>query len=482
MQARFRIIATVFEPSIDRAIDVIRALPQGVDGVELRVDRLELCPSRADFEAVRNVTAQELIMTRRTTADYGVDVEQEISNAMGCGFEWLDVEYSPGHVPSLLDRYRDRAILSFHDFIDTPDVESLFDEMHALDCAHVKIAVTPRTFSDSRRLLQLCTNHAEAHLTVIGMGGLGLYTRILAPFFGSDMIFAASSRRSIAAPGQLTLDEALEIFGTRRSCPEPLALFAVVGMPASHSRSPMIHNRKFFENEICAAYSIIDTADFREVADSFATGETFAPTGLSVTAPHKKVAMDFAREIGAEITPRAESVGVVNTLVRIPEGEGAAFLADNSDVEGFRKSFELSGVKSGSRVALVGAGSTARAAASAAVDAGLSVTIFNRTRSKADALAEEFGCDSAALEDLDGFSGGLVINTVSSRAELAPPDGLFGSNMSLIDVGYGFERPFLSAAKAAGANVVDGLQFLEAQAESQAALFSEAVRRASAVA
>ena len=71
MTARFRIIATVFEPTIERAIDVIRSMPDGVDGIELRVDRLGQHPTLAAFEAVRASTPLELIMTRRTTADHG---------------------------------------------------------------------------------------------------------------------------------------------------------------------------------------------------------------------------------------------------------------------------------------------------------------------------------------------------------------------------------------------------------------------------
>lgn len=477
MTSRFRIIATVFEPTVERAIDVIRALPEGVDGVELRVDRLELCPSREDFEAVRRATDRELIMTRRTTAEYGVAVDEEIDNAMNAGFEWLDIEYYPGSRPALLDRYRERAILSFHDFAGVPDLESLLADMLSLECRHVKIACTPRTFAESRGLLSLCARHDDLSLTVIGMGGLGLYTRILAPFFGSDLIFAASRRESIAAPGQLTLEEALAIFGSRRECPRPEALFAVVGYPASHSRSPMIHNKGFFEHRVCAAYSIIETESFAEVAESLASGESFAPRGLSVTAPYKPDAYAFARAMGAVMTERATAAGVVNTLVRM-RGETEWFMADNTDVEGFLAAFRALSIKPGTKVALVGAGSTARAALVAARSAGLEVTIFNRTEEKAKRLASEYGCDAKPLAELGLFGPALVINTTSADSPVKPPQGLFGGGVPLIDVGYGYGGAFTRAAQDAGSAVFDGLAFLEAQAVAQARLFRDAVSAA----
>jgi 3-dehydroquinate dehydratase/shikimate dehydrogenase len=475
MAGRFRIIATVFEPTIERAIDVVRALPAGVDGAELRVDRLERHPTLADFEAVRAATRLELIMTRRTTADYGVPADEEIDAALRAGFEWLDVEFTPRLDGAFLERHRGNAILSFHDFGGMPNLESLYHSMRDRGCARVKIAVTPRSFADNTALLALSADHEDEPLTVIGMGGAGLYSRILAPFFGSDLVFAASSADSIAAPGQLTLAEALEIFGPRRQCPAPRAIFAVVGNPASHSRSPMIHNRIFFDASVCAAYSIAETASFLDVAEPFARGDRFAPTGLSVTAPFKEDAYRFAIAIGARFSPRALAARVVNTLVREQGPEGAVFFADNTDVEGFRVAFGELGATEGSSAAVVGAGGTARAALVAAREAGLRVTIFNRSEDRATGLAREFGCDAKTLGELAAFDGALVLNTIRGDAAYDAPSAPFVRGARLVDVGYGATQPMAQLAREAGRQVFDGLRFLEAQAIPQSKLFMKAV-------
>lgn len=475
MSGSFRIIATVFEPTIERAIDVIRALPAGVDGVELRVDRLERHPTLGDFEAVRAASGLELIMTRRTTADYGVPVDEEIDGALRAGFEWLDVEYTPRLDGAFLERHRAHAILSFHDFSGMPNLESLYHSMRDRGCARVKIAVTPKSFSDNTALLALSADHENDPLTVIGMGGRGLYSRILAPFFGSDLVFAASHSESIAAPGQLTLGEALEIFGPRRQCPAPRAIFAVVGNPASHSRSPMIHNRLFFDASVCAAYSIAETASFLEVAEPFARGDRFAPLGLSVTAPFKEDAYRFATAIGAQFSPRASAARVVNTLVREQRPEGTGFFADNTDVEGFRVAIAEMGATEGLGAAVVGAGGTARAAIVAAREAGLRVTIYNRSEDRAMGLAREYGCDTKTLGEFASFDGDLVFNTIRGDGAFDVPSAPFVLGARLVDVTYGATQPMTQCAREAGRQVFDGLRFLETQAIPQSKLFMKAV-------
>ena len=89
------------------------------------------------------------------------------------------------------------------------DVESIMEEMRALHCAHTKLAATPRNFADNERLLRLLPG------TVIGMGERGLYARILAPFLGSEFTFVAAG--AIAAPGMLTHERALEIYGVEHA-------------------------------------------------------------------------------------------------------------------------------------------------------------------------------------------------------------------------------------------------------------------------
>jgi 3-dehydroquinate dehydratase type I len=404
-----KLVVTIFERSAEAAIEAIRGLRLDHDMVELRVDPF----GAIDFQAVRAATAKPIIVTNRGGAP--VDFEA----AYGAGIDFVDVEL--GHDPG---PRRDRVVLSHHDFDGMPDVDQLLRDMQ--DCAHKKIAVTPRTFADNARLLGAIARG----VTVIGMGERGLYSRIAAPFLGSELQFVALDDAHVAAPGQLTLADALTIYGGNREHLHADKLFAVVGDPAGHSRSPLIHNPIFREKGVAAAYTIASFATFAEIAEPFARRDRFAPIGMSVTAPFKEEAFEFAKEVA----PNAREARAVNTLAWV----GGRIVADNTDVDGLEK------LVHGTKAAIVGAGGTARAARVALARRGIPFTIYNRTPREG----------ALPLDELKNFDGDLVIDTL-------PP----GANVTLPDV------PTIRAAYKGTAN-----DLLAAQAIRQSAIFLEACR------
>jgi shikimate 5-dehydrogenase len=278
---------------------------------------------------------------------------------------------------------------------------------------------------------------------VIGMGGRGLYARILAPFFGSVFQFVSVDAGRQAAPGQLTLAQALEIYGPERENLRAEKIFAIVGNPAAHSGSPAIHNAIFRLRHVPAAYAIFETDDFRDIAEPFARGERFAPNGLSITAPFKEAALAFAESIGAKLSDNAGEAGAVNTLVRI----GGGIVADNTDVDGFES---LIAKASSRTAAVVGAGGTARAALVALRRAGIEPTVFNRTPDRLNARP---------LDQLTSWRGDLVINTLPRDVIIERPNA-----GTIIEAAYGGE----SQAD------FTGLDLLRAQAVRQSELFLEA--------
>ncbi len=391
-------------------MEAIRAIALPHDMIEVRLDAFG--GGAVGFRALRAATSKPMIVTNRGGAapDFAAAYEAEI--------DFVDVEF--GHDPG---PRRDRVVLSHHDFEATPNLEVLAREMRALGCAHTKIAVTPHNFADNARVLAA----VAPGMTLIGMGGRGLYARILAPFFGSELLFVGN-----AAPGQFSLERAIHIYSDLK----PSHIFAIVGNPAAHSGSPAIHNRRFRERGVAAAYSIFESDDFLDIAEPFARGERFAPSGLSVTAPFKEEALEFAKRIGATIAPNAAEAGAVNTLVRARRG----MIADNTDVDGFETLLAGTHAK---RAAVLGAGGTARAALVALRRAGIAAAVYNRTPGKLEA------------QPLDHFArrdGEVVINTLP----------LFSADAD-INSAYGERRT---------AN--DGYALLEAQAVRQNDLFIEA--------
>jgi 3-dehydroquinate dehydratase/shikimate dehydrogenase len=415
-----KLVVTIFEETFDAALAAIRALTVDHDMVELRAERLGVI----DLQALRNATAKPIILTYR-----GAEAPDP-RGAIDAGIDFIDVEWRDG---LRIDVPPERVVLSHHDYDAIPDVEPLLAKMRAFGCAHTKLAVTPATLDDNLRLLRCI----ERGTTAIGMGERGLYSRILAPFLGSELTFVAATNRG--APGQLTLDRALQIYGSDRKSLHARHVFAIAGNPAGHSLSPAIHNPLFREKALDAAYTIASFDTFDEIAAAFERGDI---RGLSITAPFKEEAFAWAERAGAHVRHNAREAGSANTLVTMRDG---CVVADNTDVDGFAAL-----IGDAKDVAIAGAGGTARAALVALKRAGARVRVFNRSQ-------REFPHAIDPLDALSRFRGDLVINTLPHGAAVELPRGI-----RTIEAKY---------SGASGS----GFDLLRAQAVRQNELFVEAI-------
>jgi shikimate dehydrogenase len=194
--------------------------------------------------------------------------------------------------------------------------------------------------------------------------------------------------------------------------------------------------------------------------------------GANVTVPHKLAALALADRA----SEAARAIGAANTL----SFTGPEIAAENTDAAGILGA--LGEVPAGTRALVLGAGGSARAAVWALREAGAEVTIWNRTRAKAEGLAQEFGAVAApanadwrmASEDF-----GLVLNatTVGLAEANAATHGRAhaGTDLKALPVGadalserhvvvdlvYGSNPTSLVAiAESRGARVVDGLDVL----------------------
>jgi 3-dehydroquinate dehydratase type I len=430
----------LFVTTFDLGPESVAALAaRDCDGVELRAEKA----GALDLAAIRAVTSKPLLLTYRGVRVTG----EQIEAALAAGLDLVDVEWHAdlGEIP-----HPERVVLSHHDYEGVPeDLESLLDAMLARGCAETKAAVTPRDFAGNERLMTAL--RTRPGLTLFGMGERGLYSRVLAPFFGSRLTFVAPDEGQLAAPGQLALDRALAIYGDaatrisvgmasgeRRAASGSTSamgrrVFAIAGNPAGHSLSPSIHNRLFRERGLGAAYTIASVERFDEVTGAFLRGE---PCGLSVTAPFKEDAWRFAVENDADLRPHANAAEAVNTLVRTRNG----IVADNTDVDGFLALIP----PAIERAAVIGAGGTARAAIVALQLRGIPFDVFNRTqRTILDRVTRPLG----------EIEGDFLIDTLPGDVRLDLPP-----------------IPTLAAAYSRG-----GLPLLYEQAKRQNVLFLEAL-------
>jgi len=157
-------------------------------------------------------------------------------------------------------------------------------------------------------------------------------------------------------------------------------VYAVLGHPVHHSRSPEIQNAAFAAAGRNAVTVALEVPAPR--LDQALQGLHAARVmGLNLTAPHKEAAFSLTRTR----TKEAEEAHAVNTLRWEPDGwEGHA-----TDGLGFRAWMVETGIRlGGARVLLMGAGGAARSIAWQILELRpRSVQIVSRTQARAESLA-----------------------------------------------------------------------------------------------
>lgn len=246
--------------------------------------------------------------------------------------------------------------------------------------------------------------------------------------------------------------------------------YAVIGHPIAHSKSPRIHAAFARQTGEQLEYeALLAPLDGFEAA--VARFRANGGRGMNVTVPFKLEAFALADRL----TDRAQTAGAVNTLVFDSDG----ILGDNTDGIGLVRDLidNLNCPLAGRRILLLGAGGAARGAMLPLLQAGpTSLTLANRTESKAVELAETFrqfagavALQAGSFSALAGQQFDVVINaTAASLAAEAPPlpVGIYASGALAYDMMYGSsETTYLRAAREGGAHcLADGLGMLVEQA------------------
>lgn len=248
------------------------------------------------------------------------------------------------------------------------------------------------------------------------------------------------------------------------------AKLGIVGWPVGHSRSPLIHNYWLKKYNIDAVYDRAAISPESDFAAAMTRLRDQGWIGANVTVPHKERALAFADSA----SPQAKRLGAANI---ISFSDGKTF-ADNSDGYGFSAALDQAlGETSWTNVAtcVLGAGGAARAILGALIDAGVpQIYIANRDRARAERLCALGNQSQSKITAIDWTDRerplpdcSLLVNTTSlgmvGQAELAL--SLQNYNGVVFDIVYSpLNTGLLNQARAAGLDVVDGLDMLLHQA------------------
>ena len=471
-------------PLISSDIDAMRremalAAKAGAEAVECRLDYLRPVPATDEVARLVADVPVEVIATCRPAREGGnfqgdeADRLALLAAAAEAGADFVDIELD---VPQK-DWPGAAVIVSQHNFETCPEnLHDLGQQLDGSGGAINKIAFMadrPEDSFDALEVIGICKKPTIA----LAMGEAGLASRIVARKFGAFGTFAALRGGAESAPGQPTLDELKGLYRWDAIDSKTL-LFGVIGWPVGHSMSPAIHNAAFAAAGVNGVYVPLGVPPEAEEFNSFMDALLDRPwldwRGLSVTIPHKENALGYLGKNNCD--PAAARIGAINTITIGPEG---TLRGDNTDyaaaIDALCRAMDIAPKGLAHKaVAVLGAGGVSRAIVAVLSHYRAEITIYNRTVSRAEALAEEFSTKARPLEAADELEAEILINCTSIGMhphKVASPLGVSEIPPCVkvvFDTIYNpMETELISQARAAGVLAVSGVEMFVNQAAAQ---------------
>lgn len=239
--------------------------------------------------------------------------------------------------------------------------------------------------------------------------------------------------------------------------------YAVIGNPIKHSLSPLIHNYTIEKLGINARYIKIllpENIDAKYLRNFILDSDI---EGINITVPFKELAFS-STNVNDGI---ANKIQAINTIIK----DHNNLRGYNTDIVGLQKCFEKYNLKS---ALIIGAGGSARSAALALKNSGISMSIANRTPSKLK-FFEQFGPTiHIKNNDIDSLyiqKYSVIINATSTSLNNILPmnkktlEELFQNSSLIFDLVYSKDETiFCNLAKECNINYLDGKDMLIFQA------------------
>ena len=201
-----------------------RAEALSADLVEVRLDKLS---NHRGVSKVAGAVEIPMVATNRPVSQRGSFARSEserlglLMDAVEGGADYVDIESSTSHLDQVIDTFRKtsaKIILSHHNHSRTPklsELKSILAKLQKSKSDLYKIVTTARSLEDNLIILSLLkTSRRTSPLVSFAMGKPGVWSRILAPFYGADFTYASLRRGLETAPGQPSISDLRRIYET----------------------------------------------------------------------------------------------------------------------------------------------------------------------------------------------------------------------------------------------------------------------------
>ena len=225
----------------------------------------------------------------------------------------------------------------------------------------------------------------------------------------------------------------------------------LLGRKLSHSYSPQTHS-------LLGSYSYTLFEKEPDEIETFLKYGNF--TGLNVTIPYKKTVIPYLDEL----SPIAQKLGAVNTIVRRSDG---SLFGHNTDYYGFSSMVQRSGLSlTGKKVLVLGSGGASNTTVHVLEELGTNVIVISRTGDN-NYHNLQIHCDASVI--VNATPVGMYPNAGDSPVDLS----LFPQLEGVLDLIYNPARTkLLLDAEKKGITTENGLWMLVAQAKEAAEYFT----------
>jgi 3-dehydroquinate dehydratase/shikimate dehydrogenase len=461
------LVQVIAQPTTDRALEAYRDAHPRADRIEIRLDLIR----DLDLDRVLEAPGKPKILTMRSRAQGGRGAPAErtaiVKRLLRSRAAWIDLEPDDLALGEAKRPGGPRRILSWHDFQGTPlDLEARLEQLAQAGRADlIKMVTFAEMAADLLRVRDLLRHAPAGRVIAFCMGAKGTASRILAPAWGSAAIYAPRRGDPASAPGQVALEDLIEVYRIDSLRPAT-GLYGVLGQPVAQSLSPLMHNAAYEALGLdarCLPFEARTVAEFLPVLSELRL------RGLSVTHPFKEGIVPHLDRLDA----RARRAGAVNTVVKVWNRlEGSNTDADAA-VAPLRRWLDLRGA----RIGVLGAGGSARALLLGLSGHRCRVTLFARRPDRALGLARTFGARARPWRAARGFRCDLLVNTtpvgMAPAKGRAPVPAAWVRAPKVYDLVYNPpETVFLRRARRRGLATRGGLEMFVAQGAAQLRLFT----------
>jgi len=247
----------------------------------------------------------------------------------------------------------------------------------------------------------------------------------------------------------------------------------VLGSPISHSLSPLLHKSAYEKLGLVGSYEAIELNEVSSL--EFLQPIMDRPQesdwgGFSLTMPLKEVVFSDALRSKVRIDATAAHFRTTNTLVN----EGTDFFATSTDMTAFVR---LLKPHQKTKVLLIGAGGTARAALGALDGIADRIDVAARRREQSEEVGKlALHSDLRSIDvTVSSHTYDVIINTLPAQAQEATLELVQSCTTELyFEVLYKPSPSLaLAAARDRGLTVFDGIDLLVEQALDQISLFTK---------